>query len=267
MQSWELSKESIQKKTPAVFATTHDGRRSDRYVFVSTESLVDKFNSLGWGVRNVMSPKFRKTDPEHGKHMVTLRNRQAPGIKDPRMPAEVGMVFPEINILNSSNGTTRLEMRAGLFMFICSNGAVISKKSFAYLNQIHQSFKLDNLDELLTKFIDETDFFSNKVNAYADRQLNEEEKKDYAHAAGVLTWGNDQQVVNSTDLLTPRREEDNNDSLWAVYNRVQENIMKGGVSGVNRRTRAISNIDRYNDVNENLWNLNDFFLGINKEIV
>jgi hypothetical protein len=39
-------------------------------------------------------------------------------------------------------------------------------------------------------------------------------------------------------LLTPRRREDYSDDLWTVYQRVQENLMKGGLSGRTAQGKA-----------------------------
>lgn len=58
-----------------------------------------------------------------------------------------------------------------------------------------------------------------------------------ANAALKYRFGEDHQPVTVLQLLTPRRREDYNDDLWTVYQRVQENLIKGGLSG---RTVAIS---------------------------
>jgi cobalamin-dependent methionine synthase I len=37
--------------------------------------------------------------------------------------------------------------------------------------------------------------------------------------------------------LAVNREEDNNSTLWAVFNRVQEAMIRGGIKGINRDTK------------------------------
>lgn len=59
-------------------------------------------------------------------------------------------------------------------------------------------------------------------------------------------------------LLTPRRYEDYGDDLWTVYQRVQENLIKGGLSGRtaqgrSSRTRAVKGIDGDIKLNRALW--------------
>jgi hypothetical protein len=50
-------------------------------------------------------------------------------------------------------------------------------------------------------------------------------------------------------LLQSRRPEDENNSVWTVYNRVQENIMSG-IEGFSRPIRGYSDSVR---VNQLLW--------------
>ncbi|EKN4120315.1 DUF932 domain-containing protein, partial [Yersinia enterocolitica] len=58
--------------------------------------------------------------------------------------------------------------------------------------------------------------------------------------------------------LMPRRWEDKKDDLWTTFQRVQENLTKGGLSGKSTggkraRTRAISGIDGDIKLNRALW--------------
>lgn len=64
--------------------------------------------------------------------------------------------------------------------------------------------------------------------------------------------------IAADQLLTPRRYEDRVDDLWSTFNRVQENMTKGGVPGRTRkgrstRTRSINGIDQNVKINRALW--------------
>jgi len=89
-----------------------------------------------------------------------------------------------------------------------------------------------------------------------------------ANAALKYRFGEDHQPVTVSQLLTPRRREDYSDDLWTVYQRVQENLMKGGLSGrtaqgKSSRTRAVTGIDGDVKLNRALWvmaeNMLEFF--------
>lgn len=68
-------------------------------------------------------------------------------------------------------------------------------------------------------------------------------------------------VPSSPDMLlrSNRREDEKND-LWTVYQRTQENVIRGGQPGRNAkggraRTRAINSIDGDLKTNRFLWSL------------
>ncbi|MEI7352991.1 DUF932 domain-containing protein, partial [Pectobacterium parmentieri] len=58
--------------------------------------------------------------------------------------------------------------------------------------------------------------------------------------------------------LAPRRWQDESNDLWTTYQRVQENLIKGGltgrsVQGKQARTRAVKGIDGDIKLNRALW--------------
>ncbi len=68
--------------------------------------------------------------------------------------------------------------------------------------------------------------------------------------------------ITETQILRPRRYDDNRADLWTVFNRVQENLVKGGLSGRaangrRQRTRAVQGIDQNVRLNRALWLLAD----------
>jgi len=73
-----------------------------------------------------------------------------------------------------------------------------------------------------------------------------------------------QAPINASRLLDSRRWEDKGDDLWHVFNRVQENLIRGGQRDFSRRredgrrfprTRAIAGLDQNIRLNRELWNL------------
>ncbi|EHD5749221.1 DUF945 domain-containing protein [Escherichia coli] len=79
-----------------------------------------------------------------------------------------------------------------------------------------------------------------------------------AHAALTYRFGEEHQPVTPEQILTPRRHEDNTPDLWTIYQRIQENLIKGGLSGRNAKgkrshTRAVNGIDGDVKLNRALW--------------
>jgi hypothetical protein len=65
-------------------------------------------------------------------------------------------------------------------------------------------------------------------------------------------------------IMYPKREEDNKNDLWTVFNVVQENFIRGGLEYTSSRGRKTSlkglkSIMAVNQVNTKLWELAEQF--------
>ena len=70
--------------------------------------------------------------------------------------------------------------------------------------------------------------------------------------------------AHRTHLLAPRRQADTNNDLFSVMNRIQENVIRGGVKAWGRNrlnrssrritTREVKGIDQTVSLNRALWN-------------
>ncbi|EIJ2886465.1 DUF932 domain-containing protein, partial [Escherichia coli] len=79
-----------------------------------------------------------------------------------------------------------------------------------------------------------------------------------AKAALTYRFGEDHQPVTESQILSPRRWQDESNDLWTTYQRIQENLIKGGLSGRNVKgerthTRAVRGIDGDVKLNRALW--------------
>lgn len=79
-----------------------------------------------------------------------------------------------------------------------------------------------------------------------------------AQAGLTYCFGEEHQPITEEQVLQPRRWEDKKDDLWTVYQRLQENLIKGGLSGKNAkgkraRTRSVNGIDGDIKLNKALW--------------
>ena len=64
--------------------------------------------------------------------------------------------------------------------------------------------------------------------------------------------------ITESQLQRPRRFDDNGSELWSIFNRVQENLVKGGLTsrtanGRQQRTRPVHGIDQNVRLNRALW--------------
>jgi hypothetical protein len=95
-------------------------------------------------------------------------------------------------------------------------------------------------------------------------QLGQDEQRAFAEAALALRFDDSTTdkpaPVTANQLNTARRVEDLGDSLWTTFQRVQENVIRGGLSGRTSngrrlQTRAVGGIDRSLSLNRALWTL------------
>jgi len=104
-----------------------------------------------------------------------------------------------------------------------------------------------------------------RVDSFKQRQLSESEITTFAEAALRLRFEDVAKApINPHRLLDCRRDADEGNDLWHVFNRVQEHLLRGGQRDWLRkredghrfpRTRAISGLDQNIRLNRELWNL------------
>jgi hypothetical protein len=101
------------------------------------------------------------------------------------------------------------------------------------------------------------------VQRFRARVLEVRESLDLAQQALLLRYPTvNEAPVDAETLLKARRPEDEGTSLWATVNRLQENLVQGGVSdfhrdrrGKLRSVRALRGIDSKVGLNKGLWGL------------
>jgi len=250
-----LTPSQIMDRAPSVFATEHDGKRSDRYTFVSSEKIMDTFQDLGWGVADAASPYSRKSDPLHSKHMIRFRPKTDElTFRDPRGNNEV---FPEILLYNSSNGTCRWKLSAGAFSMVCSNGLTIRVPGFEKvgeeISRKHIGWNPVYAYDAVNRISDSFGNFFGTVSEMVQVDLNENQRTDMAASARELRFG--EIHMDPMLLLEPRRGEDRGRDIWTTYNVLQENCVRGGFKLNKRTSRELRNIDALDRVNTGLWDL------------
>lgn len=100
-----------------------------------------------------------------------------------------------------------------------------------------------------------------QVERMGRRSMFKDEQIDFASQAVAIRFEDiAQSGMQPSALLMTRRIEDAGDDLWSVLNRVQENLLRGGLSrrsatGRLTRTRRINSIREDVRINSRLWDL------------
>lgn len=247
-----LSNDQIARYAPSVLASEAHESRGDRYAFIPTIDVIDGLRRNGFQPYEVRQTRVRdQSKREHTKHMVRLRHPDARGTN-----AEV----PEIILINSHDGTSSYQLLSGFFRFVCSNGLIAGDVQ----NDIrvrHSGRVVDDVIEGATRVLDNLELANNSIETFKSITLQPEEQLVFASSALQLRW-DDKAPITPERALQARRWDDKKTDLWTTFNRVQENLLKGGVSGrgaTGRRTttRAVGGVNENVKLNRALWSLAD----------
>jgi hypothetical protein len=259
-----MSKEDLLINAPSIFAEEPVAAVSRHYKFIPTSKLIEDFAKLGWEV-NRTRQQHSRTDPTHTKHMVVLRNDSIPNIN--------GLAV-ELLILNSHNRTAAFNFMLGLFRFVCLNGLVVSDKVFDSIRLRHiGGYTFQDLEELTQTIVDNIPSIVGTITRMQAVTLTDDQQMEFALKAvatrfteyvsdrGKIDVPAIQKAINMPEFLTPYRDEDNDPTVWAVYNRIQEKIIKGGFQRIgtkdnqSKRVRPVTSIKLDVDVNKTLWEM------------
>ena len=247
----EISNDEIIALAPAAGAAKPHPAVSDRYSFVSTMQAVNFLRDAGW-VPVAAKQNTTQTSEAHGLHLVQF-SRKDLDLGDKRLM---------LNLYNSHNRTSVFYLIGALLRLICGNGMVSSNNKLSFRHR-HMGFDAE-------KFIESARFVAQGINVLGHQagewetiDLEPDEKGAFAYAAHQLLYDSlDDAPILPGKLLEPRRDEDRKDDLWTTMNVVQENIIRGEISGKAKTgrkltTRPVKALDRDKRLNQALWTLTE----------
>jgi len=247
---------------PRAVSTDHAAPdRSARYKHVNTLEICKALAELGFVIdRAHMSKPHKKgrngaapRDPLYAKHQVVLRN--------PDMGKFDGLT-PEILITNAHNGTSSVDVRQGVYRFICGNGMIVGT-TFSREVIRHSGRAAQEAIARVMRMSRGTNAWLRQVESWKKIDMDASERREFAKLAAVLRWG-DANRFEVEDLLAVRREDDDRGDLWTTFNVIQENAMKGGFQGLastgrKATARPLREIAKSTAFNADLWNLAEEF--------
>lgn len=244
-----LSDDQIHRVAPSIFAEGKHDSRSARYAYIPTSEVLTGLRKEGFQPFMVCQSRSRAEDRrEYTKHMVRLRHASQID----------GQEAKEIILINSHDGTSAYQMLAGMFRFVCQNGLICGDE-LADIRIPHKGDVTGRVIEGAFTVLDQFDTIGGQIDNMKALTLREGEQRAFARAALALRYDDATQApITEDQLLRPRRFDDNTPDLWTTFNRVQENTIKGGLTGRNAQgkrttTRAINGIDSNVKLNRALW--------------
>lgn len=233
---------------------------SKKYHFFRTKDVIDTALSAGWQIDIQTEATLRKSSVyKQGKqkHMVILSH--------PDYVSKEGRV--NLVIRNSHDGKNALHVFAGFMRVHCSNqlfvknlgeGLSLSIKHFTTFEEVQEQF-LDFVHNQIPQVM-------GLVSGMQKKELTQKQIRKLAKKALEIRYANTPSLhmldIDPKLLTTVQRPEDEGNSLWHVLNRIQENIVKGGVryqlenqkgNLVDRKLRKITGMQKTVEVNTKLF--------------
>lgn len=243
-----LTHEELHQHVPSVFGEDKHNSRSEKYTYIPTITLLENLQREGFQPFFACQSRVRDPDRrEHTKHM--LRLRRAGQIN--------GQQVPEIIILNSHDGASSFQLLPGIFRSVCTNSLVCGQ-SFGEIRVPHRGDVVEKVIEGAYEVLGVFDRVEEKRDAMQSLILPPPAQLAFAKAALHYRFGEEHQPITESQVLMPRRWQDEKNDLWTTFNTLQENLSKGGLSGHSAqgkrsRTRAVNGIDGDIKLNRALW--------------
>jgi hypothetical protein len=239
--------DEMHKLAPALFATSAHPKMTDRYSFTNTYDILLHMHNRGFRVSSIQGGLT-----PYSKVLVRLRP-QAYTQSD---------YAPELILVDSHDGSSRLKLFLGFITFLCMNGCIAGDmlygKSFVHLSpelMAEIMLELDDVEQHVGKL-------HSRLAAMKAYKTTEVERMMLADTATRIRFGGERSRSFIADirqkLLKPRRPADENDhSMYTTYNIVQENAIRGGMNYMSNnrllRMRDVRSVNANMSINQMLW--------------
>lgn len=244
--------EDVRRLAPSVFTNTAGpNTKPDSYLFVNTETVLQKVIRAGFAIRSITEKRVRNADNRpFAKHMIRL-------VPQSMLNNENAEYIPELVIVNGHNANSSVQLHLGAFRIVCSNGLVVSSSLFNSVRIVHSQRFEAKLKQGIEQVLNAVPGLDAKVKQLNAREFGVFESIDFANKALELRYPKleDRVKHSAKQILQPKRDADAEETLWAVFNRVQEHLMQG-----QRGMRGIKALDTQLKLNKQLWALAESYL-------
>jgi hypothetical protein len=247
-----LSMGDLHKRAPAAFATTPFSSTSLNYRFISTAQIVSTLLDAGFEPVAARQTNARGERSNYARHMLRFRSTL--------LPKKFDDVVPQIVLINSHDGSSAYQLRAGLYRTLCMNGLLARVGDFGVIQIHHRGNVIANIVEAALQLARGFSAINDVIDLMRSAQMEEAQRLRFAEQAFHIRFPrvDTQPAFAPGRLLEARSELDRGHDLWQVYNLVQSNVMRGGLAYANRRghpasTRGIRAIREDVRINSALW--------------
>jgi len=254
-----LALAAIQQVCPAVFAQQPHSSRGPRYRYVPTIEPLQALLDTGWGVYEASQQRSRAADRDpYTKHMLRLRKLEHFDVANWQ---RTGEGVPEVILTNAHDGTAAYHLRGGFFRFVCANGMMVGTTiaGFTVRHTVSAQTTAEVLDGCTRVVTESFPLMLDNIERFQRLTLDQTQQYRLAQRGMELRWGGRMAPITVDSLLTVRRPEDEQPTLWNVLNRVQEATLYGGWQtaslGYGRKSmvRPVERVSAVAAINGGLW--------------
>lgn len=256
-----LGEDELRNLAPSIFAVDAHHSRSERFKAIPTWEVLQGLMKEGFMPVAAKQAVARYDDRrDFTKHMIRLRK------VDQEKKYTVGDTVLEMILKNANDGTSAYDLMAGLFKIQCLNSLVAQTATIDTVKVRHSGDVTAKVIDGTYRVLNSSERLLEAPVEWSKINLNAEERQVMAESARVIRFGDAEGNVNTPiqprQLLVHRREVDAKPTLWNTFNVIQENTVKGGLTGIRRdengrarraTTRAVNGIDQDVKLNKALW--------------
>ena len=253
-----LSNEQLKQMAPSIFAEQAHAKVSDKYTFIPTTTVLESLRSEGWLPVKALQSRVNGDGPKgFQKHAITLRRDNK--------ALNLGDAVIQALLVNSHDRSSAYQLHAGIFVLACTNGLMVADGTFGRISIRHMGNSTEDVLSASHQIITEAPRLGEIVREMKGVELNEKRQLEFAGKALELKWEAGKAPIQPYQLLTAHRYADNKTDLWNTFNRIQENLIRGGLRGrtaTNHRTktREIVSIGQNVNLNKELWTLAESYV-------
>ena len=237
-----------------IYQTEKVSSLTDRYQLIRTDKVLEVFQDNGLQIDGKSFTKSRTPDLQgFKKHLISFSN--------PNLSTGDGQL--QLLLTNSHDGSSSFQLDLGFFRFACANG-LISGQADTCIKIRHTKNCLNKLDEAIRYQLDRLPQVSAAVDRWKQIDLSNSQIEAITVAATRLRKPT-KHILHSINRPFPKRPEDRADNLWTIFNRLQELVIRGGLTYTiynleekrleEKRTRKVTSIDTVKHLNKELWNI------------
>lgn len=236
-----------------------------RYKNFNTKKLCDAILNLQSGgnpvfeLRDIKLVKSRK-GAGRGKQLIRIKTIQ------PFISKSGDVMFPEMVIINSNDGSSQLQVELGIFRLVCSNGMVVKSKDLGSFKIRHQGSEEAAAIDLMKQFASQLPKWFRTQELLESTILDDETILQIAVDACEYRFQKRFSKEDVAILVEAVRPEDRGKNAWVTLNIIQEQLMKGGfkIGPMKRTARTVRGVNQDLDLNQMVYDLVMIHSGIDE---